>query len=108
MEAGRLFSISRVLPVRSALFVVAVTHRVDVDEHAVLEPRAGHELVRPEVVPPHLDGNLDETIADDDAPPADPHRGLANDRRLLIDLRGLAALGDDFGAGVAFAHQLRS
>src|SRR6185295_7957004 len=93
---------------RSALFVVAVAHRVDVDEHAVLEPQAAHELVRPQVVDPHLDGNLDEPVADDDALPADPHRGLAKNGRLLIDLGGRAALGDDFGARVAFTHELRS
>ena len=88
------------------VLVVPVAQRVDVDEHAVLEPQPAHELAGAEVVDPDLDGNLDQALADRHGPAADPHDRSAQNGATPVDLGGVAAVGDHFGTVVAFGDQM--
>src|SRR5262245_26823040 len=91
---------------RAGFLVVAISEGIDVDEHAIFEPQATHELNRTEVVHPHLDRNLDIDLADAVPPAADTKNGPAHDGALALDFRGLAALRGDLGACITLADEV--
>ena len=86
--------------------VVAVTQRLDVDDDAVFETELAHELVRPEVVHPDLDGYFDGVLADVYGAAIAPDDGPAEHAARSSDVGGLAALVGDFGARGALGHEL--